>query len=145
VDANREYPGMVNCYFAGNIEFDKSSGRMCVKWDSCRSTDPSYCYHPLGGTGVIYPLPYLMALKRAGSAFESCCPIQDDIWHHVMALRAGYRVRQILPLPPYFAFQSIPGTHRTALKGRDGKTAISATYKESDIELLRADYGVTPR
>ncbi|HEV2485813.1 MAG TPA: hypothetical protein VGT08_09800 [Terracidiphilus sp.] len=145
VEANREHPETVNCYFAGKVEFDQRSGRMCMKGKSCRSTDPSFCYHPLGGTGVIYPPPYLMALKRAGATFESCCPTQDDIWHHVMALRAGYKVRQILPRPPYFSFQSIPGTHRTALNGRGIDLQISATYKESDIQLLRAGCGVTPR
>jgi len=145
VDANRKYPGTVNCYFAGTIEFDKRSGRMDVKWISCHSTDPSSLYHPLGGAGVIYPPPYLMALKRAGTAFMSCCPTQDDVWHHVMALRAGLKVRQIVPLPPYFSFQSIPGTLGTALKGGGEDWQVAATYTESDIRLLRADCGTATR
>jgi len=145
VDANRDFPGAVNCYHAGRIKYDKGSGRICMSSRSCHSTDPSVCHIAIGLAGIIYPQPYLMVLKRAGSAFENCCPRQDDVWHHVMALRAGYKVRQILPLPPYFSFQSIPGTHRTALKGRDGDTAILATYKESEIQLLRADCCVAPR
>lgn len=145
VEANRKFPETVNCYFAGDIEFDTNSGQMRLKWNSCHSIDPSFCYHPLGGTGVIYPPQYLMALKRAGAAFMSCCPTQDDVWHHVMALRAGLKVRQILLLPPYFSFQSIPGTHRTMLNGRNEDSAISATYKESDIQLLRANCDVVAR
>ena len=144
-EAYREHPEVVNCYFAGGIEFDKSSGGMCVKWKSCQSTDSSFCYHPVGFPGVIYPPSYLRALKLAGTVFESCCPTQDDVWHHVIALRTGFRVRQILRLPPYFSFQSIPGSQRIALKGRDGAAAISATYTESDIQLLRATCGVAPQ
>lgn len=113
---------------------------MRVYWKSCHSTDPCFRYHPVGLAGVVYPPQYLAALKRAGSAFESCCPTQDDVWHHVIALRAGFKTRQILLMPPYFAFYSIPGTSRTALKGRDGDEAILATYREPDIELLRKEW-----
>src|ERR1017187_7269953 len=108
VEANRQFPEAVNCYFAGKIKFDKGSGRMCIEGKSCHSTDPSFYHYSLGGAGVIYPPPYLLALKSAAAVFMSCCPTQDDIWLHVMALRSGYKVRQILPLPPYFSFQTIP-------------------------------------
>jgi hypothetical protein len=138
VEANREFPEVVNCYFAGDVEFENECGEMLVKWKSCYSTDPSFCHHPLGGTGVIYPPQYLMALKRAGTTFERCCPTQDDIWHHVIALRTGFKTRQIFPRPPYFSFQSIPGTRRTALNGEGKDQQISASYTESDIQMLRA-------
>jgi hypothetical protein len=141
VDAYREFPGTVNCYFAGSVEFDKTMVTMCLKWSSCHSTGSSFLYHPLGGAGVIYPPLYLIALKDAGTAFRNCCPTQDDLWHHVMALRTGYRVRQILPLPPYFSFQSIPGTYRSALKGSGEDWQVAATYTESDIQMLRAEFG----
>lgn len=143
VEANQKYPRMVNCYFAGWIEFD-ISGKMCMRWKSCHSTQPSFCHTAVGFTGVIYPPSYLMVLKRAGAAFNSCSPTLDDLWLHVMALRAGYKVRQILLLPPYFAFQSIPGSQGTALKGRGLDWQTRYTYEESDIQLLRADCDTTP-
>jgi hypothetical protein len=142
VEANHDYRGIVNCYFAGTVKFDHDSGRTCVSGRSCHSTDPSLCHIAIGLAGIIYPPGYLMVLKRAGTAFQSCSPTQNDIWLHVMSLRSGYKVRQILRLPPYFSFQSIPGSQRTALKGRDHDTAISATFNESDIKLLRDGCGV---
>ena len=143
VDANLEYPEMVNCYHAGTIDDDKNSGRLCMSGKSCYSTEPSIRYHALGGYGVIYPPSYLMALKRAGTAFESCCLMQNDAWLYVVTLRSGHKVRQILPSPPYFTFQSIPGSQRTALKGHGHDTALSAILNESDIELLQNDCGIT--
>lgn len=137
VDAHLRFPEAINCFFAGDVEFDRVTGELRMRWHSCHSTNPHSCFHPLGGTGVIYPPAYLMALKRAGTAFESCCPTQDDLWHHVIALRSGFKVRQILPFPPYFAFQAIPGTRRTALMGSGEDWQVAATYKESDIQLLR--------
>jgi hypothetical protein len=145
VEANQQFPDVVNCYFAGDVEFERDTGELSVKWKSCHSTDASFCHHPLGGTGVIYPPKYLRALKCAGAGFESCCPTQDDIWHHVIALRAGFKVRQILPLPPYFAFQSIPGTRRSALNGEGKNWQISASYTDSEIEKLRISYSATTR
>jgi hypothetical protein len=140
VEANRAFPETINCFFAGDIEFDRTTGKIQMRWHSCRSTTPRFCFHPIGGPGVIFPPPYLVALRRAGAAFETCCPTQDDLWHHVIALRSGYKVRQILALPPYFSFQSIPGTSRTALRGSGEDWQFAATYKESDIQVLRDEY-----
>lgn len=145
VDAYREHPEALNCYFAGKIEFDKNSGNISMTGNSCHSTDSSIYYHPIGGYGTILSPPYLMALKRAGAAFEGCCPSQNDLWFHAIALRAGYPVRQILPLPPYFSFQSIPDSQRTALNGRGTDSRIAITYTESEIQLLRAHCSVAPQ
>ena len=103
----------------------------------------------MGCMGVIYPAQFLMALKRAGTAFEHCCPKGDDLWLHVQALRASYKVRQILPRLPYFSFQLIPGSQQIALShenvdGDGNERQMRATYNEADIQLLRADCGIVP-
>jgi hypothetical protein len=144
VEANRKYPENVNCFW-GNV---MTVGENCVgrpsEWTQCTSTLPSFRHHAAGVTGVIYPPPFLSALKRAGTAFETCCPKADDLWLHVQALRSGYKIRMILPRLPYFSFLSVPGTHRTGLcignVDRDGNNPqVRATYNEADVQLLRAD------
>jgi hypothetical protein len=69
----------------------------------------------------------------------------------VQALRAGLKVRQILPSLPYFSFQGVPGTQEIALKyenvdyGDGNDRQIAATYNDADIQLLRADSNLAPR
>jgi hypothetical protein len=84
-------------------------------------------------------------LKRAGTAFKDCCPQGDDLWLHVQALRAGLKVRQILPSLPYFSFQGVPGSQQSALSyenvtyGDGNDRQVRATYTEADVRLLQSD------
>jgi hypothetical protein len=78
-------------------------------------------------------------LKQEGTAFLDCCPKNDDIWLHVQALRAEYRVRQISETQ--FRHWEIPGTqsialyhHNVARSGNDQQ--IKATYTAEDIRKL---------
>jgi hypothetical protein len=86
-----------------------------------------------------------MTLKRAGTAFEECCPKGDDLWLHVQALRAGYKVRQILPALPYLSFQPVPGATQNALSyknvtyGDGNDRQVKATYTEADVRLISTD------
>jgi hypothetical protein len=95
--------------------------------------------------GVIYPPSFLAVLKRAGAAFKDCCPQGDDLWLHVQALRAGLKVRQILPSLPYFSFQGVPGSQQSALSyenvtyGDGNDRQVRATYTEADVRLLQSD------
>jgi hypothetical protein len=149
IEANRDYPDAVNCYAAHVIPLNEDGFDKYSYWKFCNSTASSFCHIAMGCTGTIYPVPFLMVLKRAGTAFESCCPKGDDLWLHVQALRAGNRVRQILPQLPYFSFQAIPGTQQIALchenvDGDGNERQIKATYTETDILLLRAECGSRP-
>jgi hypothetical protein len=86
-----------------------------------------------------------MALKRAGTAFQDRCPNGDDLWLHLQALRAGYKVRQILPKLPYFSFQAVPGAAHNALSlqnvthGDGNDRQVKATYTQADINLICTD------
>jgi hypothetical protein len=146
-EANREYPNVVNCYAAHVIPISEDGFEKYKNWKLCNSTTPCFCHLAMGCTGVIYPIPFLALLKRAGAAFETCCPKNDDFWLHVQALRAGYKVRQIHPRLPYFSFQGIPGTQRIALwhdnvEGDGNERQIRATYTEADVQVLRSECGV---
>jgi hypothetical protein len=143
VDANSKYPDAVNCYFAHVIPVNQNGFEKYSGWEPCSSTTLSFRYLAAGVTGVIYPPSLLTVLKRAGTAFEACCPKGDDLWLHVQALRSGHMVRQILPQLPYFAFQGIPGTQQTALcqdnvdSGNGNERQMKATYNDDDFQLLR--------
>jgi len=150
IEANREYPEIVNCYWAYVVPLNENGIEKYVGWERCNSTIASFCNVAMGAAGAVYPPPFLMVLKRAGTAFENCCPKGDDHWLHAQAIRSGYKVSQILPQWSYFSFQSIPGTQQTALchenvdrgNGEGNRQAMIATYTESDIQLLRADCGL---
>jgi hypothetical protein len=151
IEANRECPGAVNCYWARVIELDSGGVKEYSSLKRCSSTRLSFRHIALGVMGVIYSPSFLAVVKCAGTGFQSCCPRQDDLWLHVQALRAGYRVRQIFPQLPYFSFHGIPGSQQTALSyenvthGDGCDQQIRATYTQADIQLLRNDYGVASR
>jgi hypothetical protein len=149
IEANRECPDAVNCYAAHVIPLNEGGFEEYKDWKLCNSTTPRFCHLAMGSMGAMYPASFLMVLKRAGTAFENCCPKGDDLWLHVQALRASYKVRQILPRLPYFSFQMIPGTQQTALcrenvDGDGNERQMEATYTEADIQLLRADCAGAP-
>lgn len=134
--AQAQYPDSVNCYFAGKVVVDSVSGKMRMDGQSCYSIEPSYCHHPIGLAGIIHPPSFLAVLKKVGLEFQNYCPRNCDVWFHVQALRSGFTFRQIVERPPYFAFQSIPGSQKSAMAGRGIDQAVADTYKESDLQLL---------
>lgn len=143
IEANHHYPDAVNCYWAHVMDLNGEGIGKYSTFTLCSSTHPSFRHIALGVMGVIYPPLLLLALKNASAAFEDCCPKGDDLWLHVQALRAGYKVRQIFPRLPYFSFHGVPGTQHTALSyenvafGDGNDRQIAATYNETDIQLLR--------
>lgn len=141
IKAYREYPDVVNCYGAHVIPMSPSGIEQYRNWSLARCTSSSYCHIAMGGLGTIYPCRFLTVLKSAGNAFLICCPKGDDLWLHVQAIRAGLKVRQILPQIPYLSFQMIPLTQRSALSrnnvDRDGnELQIKATYTAQDLRIL---------
>jgi hypothetical protein len=144
IEANREYPENVNCFWAHIMTTDGNGIGRYANYEACSSTLPSFHNVALGVMGVIYPPPFLIVLKRAGIAFQNCCPQADDLWLHVQALRAGFKVRQILPRLPYFSFHAVPGSQRTALSyenvtyGDGNDRQVKATYTEADVKLLQS-------
>jgi hypothetical protein len=92
---------------------------------------------------VIYPPSFLAHLKRQGSGFLDCCPKADDLWLHVQAIRAGYRVRQISTRAK--RFHEVPGSGAIALWNHNGSggndAQIRATYTEDDVRILREERG----
>jgi O-antigen/teichoic acid export membrane protein len=139
--AHQSYPQFVNCYRARVAQLHDGTVAPYREWPLCSSVQPSYQAVATGVSGVIYPVRMLEELKRAGAEFESRCPKADDLWLHVQAMRAGFRVRQMQPAALHFPH--IPGTQARTLwsenaaqgDGNDRQSAV--TYEAGDLELLR--------
>ena len=144
--AFRERPDVVNCYRARVIPFLQNGLAKYNQWELCDSADASFRHFATGVSGVIYPPALLASIKKAGRAFEQCCPRADDIWLHAQALRAGYKVRQFVPKALHFTVR--PGTQKTALEDSNRNASDAAndrqamlTYSEPDLEKI---FGAAP-
>jgi hypothetical protein len=142
VEAFHQFPDVVNCYRARVIVLNQGAIATYNSWELARSTKSRFRHCAGNGAGAIYPLALQRALKLEGTAFLNCCPKADDLWLHVQALRAGYRVRQISR--KLFPLVSIPGTQGTALFHHNQENGgndrqIEITYRSSDIDRLRED------
>ena len=144
VDGFRASPEVIHCYRARVITFDHTGLTKYTGWKLCTATCASFCHFATGVSGVLYPPSFLNVLKNAGNAFETCCPKADDVWLHVQALRAGFKIRQISAEPLHF--KPIPGTQSAALHLRNvtddngNDRQIKATYTQTDIETLRCEF-----
>lgn len=140
-DAYKESPETINCYFARRIQLRPNGIAHFLEWPVCQTTEPKFRHHAIGMSGVIYPPRFLSQLKRAGTGFIDCCPKADDLWLHVQALRAGYKIRQIAPRA--IRFLDIPGTGEVALWKENGQGGNDAqaekTYTRTDIDVLRQE------
>lgn len=142
VEAYRAYPQLINCWRARKIRIDSQGLRPYIEWPLCTSTQASTAHLATGVSGVIYPPAFLLALKSAGDCFQQCCPMADDLWLHVSALRQGFRIRQISERARKFA--SVPRSARSALQRKNvdcGQNDLQAarTYTRDDLALLQHD------
>ena len=140
--AYAERSDLINCYRARVIELKGQGLAPYEDWQMCHSTAITIRHLATGVSGVIYPPKFLAILKQAGTGFADCCPKADDIWLHVQALRAGYKVRQFVK--HFLDFPMLPNTQHMALQitnrgaqdaGNDRQAAL--TYRPEDIEALR--------
>jgi len=137
IEAYQKFPYVINCHWAVKIKIETQILKYKT-WKLNGYIKPSYTQMALGVSGVIYPPELLKILKTCGTSFQNCCPKADDIWLHVQAIRAGYKIRQIRKkrlCSPY-----IPGSQRFALAhennygGNDRQ--IAATYTNKDIKKM---------
>jgi hypothetical protein len=133
-------PSVIHCYRAHRMRLVNGAINPYLKWQVCDSTKPSHLNFATGSAGVIYPAEFLAHLKRAGDQFLTLCPLADDVWLHVNALRAGFKIRQASHRR--VEFPTIPGTEETGLfhtnwaQGNDEQ--IKKTYTKEDIARLIA-------
>lgn len=137
----RQEPAIIHCFRAREIRLSEGSIEPYNNWPLCQSDQPSIRHFATGVSGVIYPPAFQNDLKNAKDEFQNCCPRADDIWLHVMALRHGYRIRQISTRS--LEHLSIPGMSRFGLRrsnvdGSGNDDQIKKTYNSEDVQLLLA-------
>lgn len=140
LDAHREHSQTIHCWRAREILIGPEGLRPYGDWPLCTHTRSAASVLATGVGGVIYPPAFLQALKAAGDRFKDCCPMADDLWLHVIALRHGFLVRQIDASAREFT--GVPRSSHSALQrlniggGRNDVQAAS-TYSGSDLALLQ--------
>jgi len=140
LEAHARFPHSVNCYRARTMTLREGRIAPYREWPLCQSAEPGFRTVATGVSGVIYPAELLKELKRAGTGFEERCPRADDLWLHVLAIRSGFKIRQMQTEALHFPH--IPGTQAESLyaencaqdDGNDRQLAV--TYESSDLELL---------
>ncbi len=139
LDAYRARPDLIHCWRAREIRTGPTGLLPYREWPLCTDTSAAFHHLATGVGGVIYPPAFLRALRSAGDRFANCCPQADDLWLHVMALRQGFRVRQLLRQAREFT--GIPRSSRSALQRTNidcGKndTQAARTYTAGDLAVL---------
>jgi hypothetical protein len=128
-------PGVIHCHNAHVHTVTDKGIALYAEGSPCWSTEASFRNLALGFSGVIYPPLFLDILKKADKGFERCCLTADDVWLHVQALRAGYKVRQVGSKPVYFP--PIPGTQTEAVSKKNlrggNDRQMQAIYSGKDI------------
>ena len=142
IEANHAFPDAVNCYRAHTIVTDGGVLAPYRTWVPRRGTKPSFAAFATGVSGVIYPPDLIAALRGEGDAFLASAPLADDVWTHAVAVRHGFRARQIQD--EQLEFPAVPGTQRGTLYhrnvaqgGNDGQ--IAAAYRPGDVVAIVTD------
>ena len=123
------------------IMLDANGFEPYLQWPFTISKEPNFLHFATGVAGVYYPPAFLDLLREAGTGFVGKCERADDVWLHAIALRNGYRVRQLRTMsdhPPAIPSGKALGLRwdNVTLGGND--RAIANTYTDDDLAILRA-------
>jgi hypothetical protein len=144
-ESYRQDSNTVLCYRARRIIVTEAGLAPYSTWHLVQDTIPSYLNMATGCAGVMYPEQFLLILKEQGTEFLQCCPLGDDLWLHVQAIRAGYRIRQVAET---FHLLEVPNTQLNALHfsntlvGNDQQ--IQKTYTFDDLKILLGEAANSP-
>lgn len=130
----------VPCHRARRIEFDGDRLAPYETWRLASDTRVTPRNFATGVGGVLYPPELLEALAEAGDGFRELCPRADDVWLHAIALRHGFRARQLNAVAkdgPYVPFGKAVSLWRANVEQGGNDEAIAATYTDDDIRMLR--------
>lgn len=141
VDGYIHNPAVVSCYRAHVAKLNAAEFAPYMTWHGCRTDRPSAWHFATGVSGTLYPPLLQEKIKEAGRGFEATCPRADDIWLHLQALRAGFKIRQIKMWEQNFP--ELPGTQDTGLvlenvHGSQNDLQLQKTYTGNDIALLQS-------
>jgi hypothetical protein len=134
-------PKHIHCFRARTLSFDSNALPPYAAWPLCESDQAARTTFLTGVSGVLYPPSFLPELRQRGAVFMEVCPKADDIWLNVIALRAGFLVKQVRVKA--MDFPEIPGSQAVALwisnqVGGSNDSQIHATYTEEDYLKIRS-------
>jgi hypothetical protein len=140
--AYQEFPDVINGHRARVLSVKEGVIEPYRNWSNCTTQQSSYRHIVTGVSGAIYPPRFLDEVRDAGAEFMITCPTADDVWLHCLAVRNGYRIRQISSAQA--DFPSVPGSQAVSLTIHNvgaGKNdvQIRATYTVHDIERMVGD------
>ena len=114
LDARSRYPReTVLCYRAHRVGVVDGAVAPYTSWTPVTDTRASTDVFGTSVSGQLLPAPLLGEIAAHGDAFREIAPDADDIWLHVRAVDAGYRIAQIEPRAQLFPF--VPRTQQSGL------------------------------
>jgi hypothetical protein len=147
LQANRQFPHVVNGYRAHRMTFTGSTLMPYSQWLPGEGTEASFGVMCTGVSGIIYPPEMVEALREEGDRFTKVAPLADDVWVHRVAVRHGFRSRQIIEHQA--EFPAIRGSQRGTLYRHNVKEGgndlqIAATYGADEIARILRDTRSAP-
>ncbi|WP_230673594.1 hypothetical protein [Rathayibacter sp. Leaf248] len=143
LDARSRYPReTVLCYRAHRVGLVDGAVAPYTSWRPVDDTRASFDVFGTSVSGQLFPRALMEEVARHGDAFREIAPDADDIWLHVRAVDAGYRIAQIEPRAQLFPF--VPRTQQTGLylvnywDGGNDRQA-RASYTEAVTARIRED------
>lgn len=114
LDARTRYPRQtVLCYRAHRVGILDGTVAPYTSWTPVADTRAATDVFGTSVSGQLLPSELLTEIAAHGEAFRDIAPDADDIWLHVRAVDAGYRIAQIEPRAQLFPF--VPRTQQTGL------------------------------
>ncbi|PPF23725.1 glycosyltransferase [Rathayibacter rathayi] len=143
LDARSRYPReTVLCYRAHRVGVADGAVAPYTSWTPVADTHAATDVFGTSVSGQLLPRALLGEIAAHGDAFREIAPDADDIWLHVRAVDAGYRIAQIEPRAQLFPF--VPRTQQSGLYlvnywdgGNDRQ--VRAAYTPEVTALIAAD------
>ncbi|AND17386.1 glycosyltransferase [Rathayibacter tritici] len=143
LDARSRYPReTVLCYRAHRVGVVDGAVAPYTSWTPVADTLAATDVFGTSVSGQLLPSALLGEIAAHGDAFREIAPDADDIWLHVRAVDAGYRIAQIEPRAQLFPF--VPRTQQSGLYlvnywdgGNDRQ--VRAAYTPEVTAVIAAD------
>lgn len=140
VAAHELHPSDVIAVRARQIGFDGGTITPYNSWALASVGAASLRVFPTGVGGVLYPQAVIREIRAAGDGFLAVAPRADDVWLHMLTLRAGSRARRIASPSPH---ELVPvrgsggqGLWEENVRFAGNDPQISSTYPPTLIERI---------
>ncbi|SAR60086.1 Fucose 4-O-acetylase and related acetyltransferases [Klebsiella pneumoniae] len=149
IKANSMHPNFICCFRAHRILFDNEGNMLNYNdWVPCCDMNANFSNFATGVSGVIYPREIQKFLYDEGDGFLDKCPNADDVWLHYIAVKYGFRIKQITSQAIHFPIidntQDIALFNSNVLSNRN-QEQINCTYTKDALDLILKDFSSTSK